>query len=505
MTDWGAGYVTDISYLSGFYANQSQSLMALAALLNGNAFRPIRRDESYHLCDVGCGVGVTALITAAANPGWRVTGLDFHPGHIAAARKLARDAGVENVTFLEVDLREFAATPECRALDPFDAVSSHGVWSWVEDSVQDGIVALLNAKLKPGGLFHVSYNLLTGWQHALGLQRLIREAGLRLASRSDRQASAGLQVAKALEEAGPKISYSEGNGKLMLAKLAEFPQAYVAHEMMNANWRPVMHGDVAAKLAAAKLDFAGSVRMLNNFPQLVLTEAQRIVLDKFDDPLMLELFKDICRPQMLRNDVFVRGALRIDPIARDLALNDIVLALNAQESTWLFEFEAADGKAEMSQTYYRPIFKRLQRGPAKVEELLALPDLQGRRDNPGELLGVAVGTDQAVVMPNPGVTMDTTCARLNDVLLRAQFAGGNGGGPIHFALPAFGHGITLPNFEGMIVHELANHPEDINNPRDMAARLAIHQPAEVRSELAERLDRFFANEAPMLRHFGFSL
>jgi hypothetical protein len=39
----------------------------------------------------------------------------------------------------------------------------------------------------------------------------------------------------------------------------------------------------------------------------------------------------------------------------------------------------------------------------------------------------------------------------------------------------------------------------------MAARLAIHQPAEVRSELAERLDRFFANEAPMLRHFGFSL
>jgi SAM-dependent methyltransferase len=505
MNDWAGGYVTDISYLSGFYANQSPSLMALAALLNGIAARPIRRDESYHLCDVGCGVGVTALITAAANPAWHVTGLDFHPGHIAAARRLARDAGVENVTFLEVDLRDFALTPECRALEPFDAVTSHGVWSWVEDSVQDGIVALLNAKLKPGGLFHLSYNLLTAWQYTLGLQRLIREAGLRLASRSDRQAIAGLQVAKALEEAGPMVCYSYGNGKQMIAKLAEFPQAYVAHEMMNANWRPVMHGDVAARLAAAKLEFAGSVRLLNNFPQLVLAESQRIVLDKFDDPLMLELFKDICRPQLLRNDVFVRGGQRIDPIARDMALNDIVLALNTQEANWVFEFEAADGKAQMSEPYYRTVFNRLKRGPAKVAELLALPDLQGRRDNPAELIGVAVGTDQAIVVPNPGVTMDTTCARLNDVLLRAQFAAGNGGGPIHFALPAIGHGITLPNFEGMIVHELANHPEDVDDPRNMAARLAIQNPPEVRAELAERLERFFANEAPMLRHFGFSL
>jgi hypothetical protein len=39
----------------------------------------------------------------------------------------------------------------------------------------------------------------------------------------------------------------------------------------------------------------------------------------------------------------------------------------------------------------------------------------------------------------------------------------------------------------------------------MAARLAIHQSAEARAELAARLEGFFATDAPMLRNFGFKV
>jgi SAM-dependent methyltransferase len=500
MSGWGAGYVTDIAYLAGFYSSQSQSTAALAALLNGIAARPIRRDEPFHFADIGCGQGITALIMAAANPAWRVTGLDFQPGHIAAARDMAREARIENITFLEADLRDFAETPESRALEPFDAVSAHGVWTWVDTPVQDGIIRLLNAKLKPGGAFQLSYNTLTGWQTAFGLQRLVREAGLRAATRSDAQAEAGLKIAQSLAGAGG-VSYGSGFGRTMLDKMADMPPAYVAHEFMNAHWRPVMHADVAARLAGAKLEFAGSCRLLNNFPQLIFTPGQREILARFDESAMQELFKDICHPQALRADVFIRGARRIDAIARDAALSDIVIGLTAHPSSWTFEFDAAGAKAQMAEAVYRPIFERLmEKGPASLQEIFALPALRGRTRNPAELLGVTLGTDQAIIIPNPGAAMDERCRKLNAALLRAQFAAGQGASPIHFAVPATGSGMTMPNFEGMILHELTNNP--LESGADMAARLAIHQSAEQRAALADKLHNFFIDDVPFLRHLG---
>ncbi len=53
-------------------------------------------------------------------------------------------------------------------------------------------------KVKPGGAVHVSYNSLPAWGAALGMQRILRECGLRLAARSDRQAEEGLKVVKDL-------------------------------------------------------------------------------------------------------------------------------------------------------------------------------------------------------------------------------------------------------------------------------------------------------------------
>jgi SAM-dependent methyltransferase len=494
---WGGGYVTDVGYVDAFHAIEAQSFMALAALLNNCRARLARRDEAFHLCDIGCGQGITALVAAAANPGWQVTGLDFNPGHIAGARALARAAGIGNVAFLEADLRDFDGS----GLAPFDAVSMHGVWSWVDATVQDGILRLLNEKLVAGGLLHVSYNLLTGWQGALGLQRLVREAGLRLASRSDKQAAAGFGVAKALGETGGRVSFLPRGGIDVLGMTGRANAAYLAHEMMNAQWKPLLHIDVAARLAEAKLEFAGSARLINNFPQLMLAQGQREILAKFDDPGMAELFKDICQPNLLRNDVFVRGAQKIEPGLRDALLGEITLAVMGGPAEWKFEFEAGDGKAQMAEGYYRPIFERLTQGPASVAELLALPGLQGRRDNPSELIGVAVGTEQVMVQPNPGVAMDERCMRLNLVLLQRQLEAGMRNAPVTMAVPALGSGMSLPFFEGAVIHELAAQPES-QEPEALVARMGVAQGPEDRAKLAVRIAEFFRDDAPLLRHLG---
>jgi SAM-dependent methyltransferase len=450
MSGWGSGYITDIAYIPGFYQAQMQSTMALAALLSGKKARLVGRHEAYHYADIGCGLGMSALIVAAANPGWQVTGLDFNPAHIAAAREMARQTGLSNINFIEADFTNFAESAACQGLAEIDAVSMHGVWSWVAPAVQDGILRLLNAKLAAGGLMHVSYNVLPAWRGALGLQRLIREAGLRHGGRSDKQARAGADIAVRLakDEAGGK--FLEGMGNVLLDRIGNLPVPYLAHEFMNRHWAPCFHLDVAERFAGAKMVFVGSCHMLDNFPQLSLSEGQRAILQEFDDPGMAELIKDLCMGRSLRNDVFMRGAVTMPLAQRDAALLSMTVALSKPRAECKLEFDTIGGTASLSPSYYEPVFDRLSQGPATIEELLALPDLVGRRDNPAELIGVLMGTNQAVLVPNPGAPMDRRCTALNAASV-AQRGGDIGETGIGFAVPALGGGFAIPGIAAIAV------------------------------------------------------
>ena len=92
MSTWGSGYVTDIAYTPGWYRQQSPSIMSLACLLGCVASPMPAGDDEVHYLELGCGYGYTAMLLAACNPAWRVTAVDYHPTHIAAARELLDEA-----------------------------------------------------------------------------------------------------------------------------------------------------------------------------------------------------------------------------------------------------------------------------------------------------------------------------------------------------------------------------------------------------------------------------
>lgn len=427
----------------------SQSLMALAALLNNFYARPAVGGERVRFCEVGCGAGLNVLITAAANPGWQVTGVDDDPAQIAEARDLAAQAGIGNAVFIEASLAAFDFL-----LPPFDVVRIGRLWSSMSPAAQNGILGLLANNLEPGGLCQVSYHLSTYWQSATSLQRLVREAGLRGGGPRGGGAR-GIAVAKALA-AGGDVSFAGAAGE----KILENPGA-LAGDLMNPHWRPLLHADVAAAMAGAELQFAGSARLIDNVAELSLAPAQRAILAHFKDPAMSEMFKDICRPAKLRHDVFIRGARRIGNAERDAALAGVTLGLAAEDENWRFEFPAAGGMASMDEGFYRPIFNRLQAGPASLAALTALPGLAGQRDNFAELIAVAIGTGHAAALPNPAAPMDAACRRLNTILVRRQLGAGQRE-VAQLALPALGGGIRLPLIDALRVVAMA--PEQITSP-----------------------------------------
>ena len=128
------------------------------------------------MLDIGCGRGLTPIILAAANPGWDVTGIDLQPAHIAEAREIAADAGLDNARFIEADVAGLDAARAERLLPEADIVLCHGVWTWVPDVVREGIVELLRARVKPGGIVLMGYNALPAQAPYIALQRLLQDS-----------------------------------------------------------------------------------------------------------------------------------------------------------------------------------------------------------------------------------------------------------------------------------------------------------------------------------------
>jgi SAM-dependent methyltransferase len=501
MTGWGSGYVTDITYMTGYYRQQSPSMIALGCLLGGVASPMPASDDPVSYLELGCGQGLGAMVLAASNPGWRVTAIDFNPAHIAAARAWAADAALDNIQFIEADFATLAEDPASVGVPQADFVSMHGVWSWVPPVVKSGIVRLLRSKVKPGGAVHVSYNALPAWGAALGMQRLLRECGLRMGSRSDRQAEEGLKLVKELQAAGAlQLTRSPWLNSL-IDRMGSLPPQYLAHEYINGSWAPCFHADVAGAFADAKLEWVGSASLAENFPDLTLTAEQRAVTRRFDDPLLRELVKDVCLDRSLRHDVFVRGARRMSPQMRDAALMELSLALNISPEDMPLEADMPAGRATLSPGFYGPIAKALTTGPRRVGELLALPTLEGKRTNPAELVGILVGLELAEPALRPGAAPTSQALRFNRTTAANLMRTENLGRPIAAASHALGTGAPCTLFD-LYVLERVQLGEGEGETEDWVSHLGPNLDDEGRGKLRDVLGRCLQVRLPILHASG---
>jgi hypothetical protein len=408
---WTSGYVADIAYIEGFYVQQSPARMALACLSGNVAVDLPEPDDPACYLELGCGVGIGALLTAASNPGWQVTAIDYNPAHIAMGASLARAAQLDNIRFLEADISQLAGSAEAEAIPAADFVSLHGMWSWVSNEVRAGIVRLLAAKTRPGGMVHVSYNALPAWQGAIGMQRIIYEAGMRSAGRSDLQAQAGLALTREIKAAGGKYLTESSFASDLIDTTTDMSREYLSHEYMSAHWAPAFHADVAAAMAQAKLDWVASASPLENFPELMLTPEQRALVDRYKDPTMRELIKDTCLPRQLRHDVFVRGARRLRNDERDAALARLTVVPVVSPGELQTQIRVPAGLAEVGEPLKR-MMAAAMRGPTTIGDLLALE--QGR-SNPAELVSMLVGSHQCQIATRPQGVQPDSANRLNRV------------------------------------------------------------------------------------------
>ena len=443
--DWSDGYVSDISYTMRAYPELAPDRLALVAALQGVDAPDMQGPVT--VCDLGCGAGLGAAITAATHPRARVLGVDFAPAMIASARALAAEAGLDNLEFREAAFRTVAEAPE--TLPEMDVVILHGVWSWVDASNRAAILAILRDRLKPGGLVAVSYNCLPGWSATAPLQRLMQEHARRNPGRSDRQVRAALDMADTLAASG--FGFFEVNGPLAdhLARARTRDDRYLAHEYLNAGGGPCYVTDVMADMAGAKLDFVGSATLLENFDGIALAPEAQAQIDADSDPGWRELLRSYAMNQAFRRDIYVKGARPLTPRTRHARLFEHPFAALRPPEAISVDFDTPRGQASGQPEIYAPIVRALRAGPITARDVDGVPPEAALQALVALTAGLQVHPALPPADPAPA-------RRLNAALARRL----REGAPVsQLAVPATGNALTLSEAEIAVIAAVAADPE----------------------------------------------
>ena len=475
MSEWSAGYVSELGYTYGYYEELNTSRVDFCLLNKG-----IRPPAISSALELGFGQGVSVNIHAAAGKvSW--TGTDFNPSQVNFARQLAGQSGAN--TFLhDASFQEFLAeddTPE------FQFIGLHGIWSWVSDANRKAIVDIIRTKLAVGGVVYISYNTLPGWAGFAPMRHLMTQHAKVLGS-------AGEGVINRIDDA---FDFSERLFKLDPKYLLAYPQAakrmkqmqdqnrhYLAHEFFNEDWHPMHFSDVAELLQNAKLEFAASATFTGHVDDIHFTTEQRQFLSDIPDATLRETAKDFILNQQFRKDYWIKGPVRLAPLERAIALRDVKVLLTIPASEITLKTTGGLGEISFNESIYRPIIDFLSdhrvRTIGEVEKHCAASSSDsGPRITLAQITQAVIlllGTDQLALAQDDAVTnaVQTESAALNAFLLDKAKSSND---VAYLASPVTGGGVNANRFEMLFLLAIAEGAAEPESWAESAWRVLASQ------------------------------
>ncbi|MBR0684059.1 methyltransferase domain-containing protein [Roseomonas eburnea] len=493
-TRYGAA---DVRYVAAYQPDTAPPRLQMTLAIADTVWRPADR-ERITVLDIGCGRGVTACLLAAANPHWDVIGLDLQPVHIAEAREIAAEAGLDNARFIEADLAELDEESSARLLPEVDVVICYGVWTWVPDAVREGIVRLLRSRVKAGGLVFMGYNALPGFADCIPLQRLLEEAVRGMPGTDTERGAAALAAIEALRAAGARHLPREEVLDYILSRGRSAP-AYMVHEWLTSFWRPLFHADLARDLERARLDYGGCARPARSLPDLNLTETRLHAVAAAPPGLARETVLDVFLTRRFRTDIFVRGRR---PGGREM-LPGIRMALDVAPEAAKIHIPTEVGEASLPPHQAEALLTALAAGPRSLGELAALPALEGL--TPLDLAVLLLEGDVASPLwrdVDVGAEARARAARCNATLLRRLAPeAAAASAPLGAVVPALGTAIPAsPSELAAIVALQAGVPAE--TAALIEALVSPRDGPEARSRMAEGIARLLEKRLPAWRRIG---
>ena len=449
MTDWTAGYVTDIGYTFGYYT-ELNPLRLKFAFLNAGLHFP----EIGVACELGFGQGLSTNLHAASSI-TRWYGNDFNPSQAAFAQQLAdisgADAHLFDAAFNEfgsvIDLKNGCSTNE---LPQFDYIGLHGIWSWISTENRAVIVDFIARKLKVGGVLYISYNTQPGWAAIAPLRDLLTEhtkvmgaAGQPMVARIDN----ALTFADQLIAVNPSYSRLNPNLAPRLKKIQEQNRHYLAHEYFNKDWQPMLFSQIAQWLSAAKLQYACSAHYFDHVDDLNLSAEQRELVNNLTDSVFKETVRDFCVNQMFRRDYWIKGAQKLSALEQHEQLRAQVIMLAKERHSVELKVTAGLGESTLQERIYKPILDALAdyqaQSLAQLEQAMLKHNINWIQLIQAITILIGAGVIVGVQPPHISASVKARTEKLNYYLCQKARSNGD---ITYLASPVTGGGIAVGRF-----------------------------------------------------------
>lgn len=460
-----AGYVTDVSYIPGFYANLAPVAMRHVAALNKVV--PPRVADGYRYLELGCGLGRSLTTLAAADPRGDFTGVDMNPEHTAFCR---REIAAGELANARVVTSDFARLPD--DLRDFDFITLHGVWSWVAPEVRADILRIAAERLAPGGLLLVSYNAMPGWAHLLPIRGILRQyAALRQGDSARRVAEAVDYLAFVRDHGAKYFQDNPAAAKYVDTIRSQDPR-YLAHEYLNEHWTSFYFSEVSASFGGAGLTYAGSLPVQTNFWDLCVAPGFQELFRTTSDRLVTEAHKDFCANTMFRWDLFARQPRALaDAADRIREADDVWYRVARSGITLPWSVNLGVVTSTVQGPPYAALLEMLAGRGMRLSEIVADPRVGGVA--PDDLVrAVDAGVAMRMFDCGNGPLVDGHAARseairipsaFNRQVLASDLLGGRG---VPLASTVTGSAVTLGDFDAAILSELA-----AGGPTGLASRI----------------------------------
>lgn len=438
MSNWTAGYVADIAYTYGYYAELNPHRVKMAFLSAGLACPEIGT-----ACELGFGQGVSANLHAAASTiQWY--GTDFNPSQAGFAQELARASHSEAKLFDE-SFADFAARND---LPEFDFIGLHGIWSWISDENRSTIVDFIRKKLKVGGVLYISYNTQPGWANFAPMRHLMTQhaevvgvEGNGIVSRIN----GALDFTEKLLATEPLYARANPHVHERVKKLKEQNRHYLAHEYFNRDWLPMHFSTMAEWLEPAKLSFACSAHYLDQIDSINLSNEQQQFLEDIPDAMFRETVRDFMVNQQFRRDYWVRGPRKLGNIKQTELLRQQRIILIQHRPDVSLTATGSLGEANMQEAVYAPILDTL--ADHQIMTLGQIEQITGQSFvKILQAIYVLIGSGSLVTVQNDDeiAKAKPRCEQLNLHLCKQARASNEVG---YLASPVLGGGVPVGRFQ----------------------------------------------------------
>jgi methyltransferase-like protein/trans-aconitate methyltransferase len=254
--------------------------------------------------ELGCAGGGNLVPMSVNLPAAEFVGVDTSTRQVAEARATIRALGVRNArvepaSILDID----------ESWGTFDYIICHGVFSWVDEAVQDRILEIADRNLAADGIAYVSYNTYPGWHMRDMVRQMMRYHAAQFAEPREQveQARALLSfLASAVPDTGPynQLLAAEAD------RASRAPDSYLFHEHLERTNLPIYFHQFIARAERVHLQYLAEAEvsgmLTTHFPAAVAETLERIS----PDLLHIEQYMDFIRNRQFRQTLLCHEAVR---------------------------------------------------------------------------------------------------------------------------------------------------------------------------------------------------